>query len=172
MVPLEFELVPRPRWSRHSRPPSAAELRRPYRVCRVCGLEALTEEDLELFRKDKGNSLHGRQNLCIPCNREASRESKCRTTEFCEIFRERSSDGLIRCHFCGEEVTKLEGKDRDSLTIHNLDGNHENWSPDNKVPTHKGCHSINHNTGEKHYAWQGDEASDRAKYAREWRRKT
>ncbi|GAG62643.1 unnamed protein product [marine sediment metagenome] len=35
--------------------------------------------------------------------------------------------------------------DKDSLLIHSLDGNHENWKPENKVAMHFGCHTIFHN---------------------------
>lgn len=38
----------------------------PLRVCRECCLEAYTEEDLELFSKDKKH-LYGRENLCKKC---------------------------------------------------------------------------------------------------------
>lgn len=43
------------------------------RVCRSCGLEANTEEDLELFAKGKAY-LHGRDNLCRECKNRSSRE--------------------------------------------------------------------------------------------------
>lgn len=42
------------------------EVTKPLRVCRVCGLEAWTEEDLELFTKDP-SCTHGRNNLCKLC---------------------------------------------------------------------------------------------------------
>ena len=50
----------------------------------------------------------------------------------------------ILCFFCEKEVTKLEGKQTDSLHIHSLDGDHENWNPTNKVPAHLGCHISHH----------------------------
>ena len=40
----------------------------PLRVCRVCELKALTEEDLVLFKKNT-KSLHGRQRICKKCDR-------------------------------------------------------------------------------------------------------
>ena len=61
-------------------------------------------------------------------------KDKRRNMGLIETFRAQSSDGIIRCHFCGEEVVKLEGKTGDSIHIHSLDGNHENWDPVNKVP--------------------------------------
>ncbi|KKK73143.1 hypothetical protein LCGC14_2896800, partial [marine sediment metagenome] len=54
---------------------------------------------------------------------------------------------------------------------HSLDGDHENWDPDNKVPTHKGCTMSWHKTGERHHMWKGDEALPKSKYNREWRRR-
>jgi len=45
------------------------------RVCRVCGLEAWTEEDLEQFKKDKG-SRYGRDTICKKCFNEQQRLNK------------------------------------------------------------------------------------------------
>lgn len=131
---------------------------RPLRICRVCGLEAYTEEDLEPFVKHR-NKLHGHDTICKKCHCEIEKERWWnKRGKFIEVFRERSPDGLIRCYFCGE-ITEVE-------IIHSLDGDHENWSPENKVPAHWGCHSSHHNTNERHPAWKGDEASDDAKYMR------
>jgi len=47
------------------------------------------------------------------------------------------------CYFCGGEITK-RGRDGGSLLIHSLDGNHNNWDPENKVSTHKKCHAEHH----------------------------
>lgn len=55
----------------------------------------------------------------------------------------------MNCHFCGESIIKMSGKDSDSLLIHSLDGNHNNWDPKNKVPVHRGCHSRFHISGNK-----------------------
>ncbi|KKL51521.1 hypothetical protein LCGC14_2294670 [marine sediment metagenome] len=126
----------------------------PLRICRVCGLEGHSEEDLELFGKHK-QSRHGRQTICKRC----SREHKYRTAEFVEVFRARGPDGM-KCHFCAEEVIGLEGRNKDSLVIHSLDGDHENWTPENKVPTHHGCHGSHHNTGEGNANWKGDVSKD------------
>lgn len=41
------------------------------RKCRDCGLEAVTEEDLELFRKRKTHK-HNRENLCKKCDSKRS----------------------------------------------------------------------------------------------------
>jgi len=54
------------------------------------------------------------------------------------------------CYLCGEEITKKYGKDSDSLCFHSLDGNHDNWDPSNKRPTHKGCHGKYHRKGTHH----------------------
>ena len=43
------------------------------RVCRVCGIQAYIEEELDLFTKDK-NSKYGKQNLCKKCENERQRE--------------------------------------------------------------------------------------------------
>lgn len=49
------------------------------------------------------------------------------------------------CHFCGEEIVDKFGDDSRSLIFHSLDGNHESWDLNNKVPAHRGCHSKWHN---------------------------
>jgi len=113
------------------------------RVCSVCGLEAYTEADLELF-VGNWSSRHGRQNRCKRCERKRVSQ----TLDLIKIFRARSPDGLIRCHYCEEEVTKLEGRSNESLHIHSLDGDHENWSPENKVPAHGICHQRGHKVKE------------------------
>ena len=53
------------------------------------------------------------------------------------------------CFFCGEPIVKMNGWNSDSLLIHSLDGNHDNWAPENKVNTHFGCHQSFHCSGEK-----------------------
>lgn len=50
-----------------------ATLVEPLRVCRECGLEAFTEEDLELFAKGK-TCKYGRDNLCKKCINERHRK--------------------------------------------------------------------------------------------------
>ena len=93
-------------------------------------------------------------------------KSRRRDLRLIEIFRAQSPEGIIRCHFCGEEVVKLDGKTGDAIHIHSIDGNHENWDPANKVPTHCACHISYHNLGEKSHSWKGDAASDSAKRKR------
>ena len=53
------------------------------------------------------------------------------------------------CFFCSELIVKL-GKDSDSLCVHSLDENHDNWAPENKVPSHISCHTRFHKTGKHH----------------------
>lgn len=141
------------------------QLTKPLRTCRVCGLQAHTEEDLELFVRNKP-SVYGYLTLCKRCERAESKERKQRTGELTEAFRTRSPDGIIRCYFCWKEVTKLRGLNGDSLDIHSLDENHENWDHANKVPTHHACHVSYHSTGKKSPNWKGDIASDSAKRKR------
>lgn len=43
------------------------------RTCSICGKEAHTLQDLELFRKSKRNK-YGRANLCSECTNKANRE--------------------------------------------------------------------------------------------------
>jgi len=122
-------------------PPLAmVQIVEPLRKCRDCGLEAWNEEDLKLFKKQK-TSLYGRSNWCKKCcakytmNRYPSKRMK------------ESLDNLeypTYCYFCGEEITKFSGLNGDCVIIHSLDGNHNNWSADNKAPVHRRCHSRFH----------------------------
>ncbi len=137
----------------------------PLRVCRVCGLEANTEAELDPFVRNRP-SAYGYGNLCKKCSREYTKERRQRTSEFVGIFRARSPDGIIKCFFCGEEVTKLMGLSGDSFAIHSLDRTHENWDPNNKVPTHISCHTSSHHIGDNSPNWKGDAASDSAKRKR------
>jgi len=59
------------------------------------------------------------------------------------------------CYFCGEEITRKYGTRTESLVFHSLDGNHNNWDPENKVPAHHGHHISYHGKfttdWERHY---------------------
>jgi len=68
-------------------------------------------------------------------------------TEYRKRFTESSEDMV--CFFCDEPITKMYGLGPDSLLIHSLDGNHENWDSENKVPTHRGCHQRFHIAGDR-----------------------
>ena len=51
----------------------AAQLHKPLRICRRCGLKAWTEEDLEQFKKSP-TSHYGREPVCKKCWNEFHRE--------------------------------------------------------------------------------------------------
>jgi len=76
---------------------------KPLRVCRVCGLEALTEEDLILFAKNKP-SLHGRQNICQKCLSGEAKQRSSRTVD--------DPPGSTRCRICGRLLRVAESVDR------------------------------------------------------------
>jgi len=65
------------------------------------------------------------------------------------------------CYFCSEPITKFEGRDTDSLLIHSIDLNHSNIAPENKVPSHYGCHSSFHHGGEKNYFFGRDQSGNK-----------
>lgn len=48
------------------------------------------------------------------------------------------------CHFCGEPIIKLNGRDAESLCEHHLNGNHYDNHPENVVTAHFGCHAFYH----------------------------
>jgi len=77
---------------------------KPLRVCRVCGLEALTEDDLGTFAKNK-TSAHGHQNICLKCLHEEAKERSRRT-----VIDDPS--GSSRCRVCGRLLRVAESVDR------------------------------------------------------------
>jgi len=66
----------------------------------VCGLEALSEEGLGLFAKNK-TSAHGHQNICVKCLHEEAKERSHRTAAD-------DPPGSTRCRVCGRLLTVAE----------------------------------------------------------------
>jgi len=72
------------------------------RTCRRCGLEANTEEELELFHKQKTNNgilvPYGRENYCKNCrneyNRKYRKENKLKSLEWGTISRCKNIYGI------------------------------------------------------------------------------
>ncbi len=58
-------------------------LKTPLRVCRVCGLEAWTEEDLKLFRKSRVH-LYGYRNQCKKRSSKYAKKLSARAMELKE----------------------------------------------------------------------------------------
>ena len=56
------------------------QLTHPLRVCRVCAIKALSEDDLALFAKNK-TSAYGHQNICLKCLHEGAKERRYRPVE-------------------------------------------------------------------------------------------
>lgn len=172
----------------------------PLRICRVCGFKAFNKDDLEKFAKSSRDK-YGRRNICKSCKKIVMRKYYGRymhTNEKRQLRLIKNFQKPLICYFCGENILKLKGCDSDSLVFHSLDGNHDNWNPENKVPAHFACHESYHHkgkTGSKHHlfgrklsiehrinisksllgeknkTWKGDEAKERSKKARYWRRK-
>lgn len=71
------------------------------RKCKVCGLEAHTEQELELFTKNKG-TLYGRENTCRKCtgDRELTRlnssEDKRHKSRMTKAKYAKSEKGLLK----------------------------------------------------------------------------
>jgi len=75
------------------------------RKCRVCGLEANTKSELELFTKSK-TGKHGRVNICLECSIERSRIYR-------EENREKHNASSLRYyHENKEEINKKSRKKR------------------------------------------------------------
>ena len=73
---------------------------KPLRTCRVCGLQALTEDDLVQFAYNLP-SAHGRQNICKKCLQEDSKKRSRRTATD-------DPPGSTRCSVCGRLLTVAE----------------------------------------------------------------
>jgi len=76
----------------------------PLRVCRVCGLEAHSEEDLGDFAKNK-TSAYGHQNICLKCLHEETKERSHRIAVD-------DPPGSARCRVCGRLLRVAESVDR------------------------------------------------------------
>lgn len=63
---------------------------KPLRKCRVCGLEAHSDEDLKLFAKDNHGNKLNRENFCFKCFNAYRRD----------LARKRKESGL--CTHCGQ----------------------------------------------------------------------
>lgn len=137
------------------------------RTCGKCGLKAWRIDELDLFVFDKKFPYEHRP-ICKKCRNNA-RRGKRRTKKELKIISSFSKP--IICNICNELITKLHGKDSDSLHLHSIDGNHENWYPENKTPIHHKCHISFHCSGNKHYLWKGGISKNIKKYKKEWYRK-
>ena len=99
---------------------------KPLRYCKECGLEAHSQEDLELFRKCK-KSPYGRRNKCRKCWAEHGRRYRAINADKVKASRQESmmkirygidfktydemfeqQDG--KCKICGSEDNKTSGK--------------------------------------------------------------
>ena len=133
------------------------------KTCRVCGVQAFTSEELEnVFTKDKWTYKDGYSTRCKRC------DSQYKTERYYKLYRKNkqylkwksyeqkrprelaSLQGNFYCCFCGEEIMKLSGKDSDSLAIHSVNGDHNDWTPENKVAAHISCHGRYHNIGKSY----------------------
>ena len=70
----------------------------PLRKCRVCGLEAWTEEDLKNFVEGKMYK-YGHENVCLNCKSPLNIEYKNRIKT--KAFKKLSIDGIPKCAVCG-----------------------------------------------------------------------
>ena len=84
-----------------------------FRKCRECGLEAHTEEELELFKKNK-NLPYGRATICKECTKGKSKkwyyENRAPRKEVIKNRKQRNKEalkeyigGTFRCENCGFE---------------------------------------------------------------------
>lgn len=117
------------------------------RKCCRCGLEAYTKEDLDLFRYAP-RKPHQRDTWCLNCYNTWQRPR-----HYQRVRRKKQKQEMIdgfekplKCFFCRKPVTVMTGKTWKSFVGHSLDGDHDNFDPDNKVPTHRGCHSSWHSS--------------------------
>jgi hypothetical protein len=65
-----------------------------------------------------------------------------------ELFIKSLGDTVV-CYFCGELITRRNGRKKDSLTIHHINGNDKDNQFENLTPVHRGCHQSHHSKGTK-----------------------
>lgn len=53
------------------------------------------------------------------------------------------------CFFCEEKITLFKGSTKWAMSIHHLDGDHDNNDPANWASAHCSCHSSYHRKGTK-----------------------
>ena len=70
-------------------------MKKPLRVCRRCGLEAYTVEDLELFTKSTTHP-HGRNTQCKKCYNEYQNQRNKNNPQF--YLERKYADMVERCH--------------------------------------------------------------------------
>lgn len=113
----------------------------PLRVCRVCGLEAWTEDDLEGFVKHSASS-YGRENWCKECRRVFNRRRRRESV----FFRDRRvyigvNPRLNVCSICGRSYPEELSRQTD---LH-----HQYYNPSNPlggvVELCISCHRMVHN---------------------------
>lgn len=145
------------------------------RTCNVCGIQAFTVGDLEKFAGDKSD-LYGKRTICKACYNKYQREKWSREY-YLRYYRTKEQALIekfvypIKCYFCGKPIIKPEERRDNSLVLHSLNGNHEDFDPSNKVLVHRVCHTRYHSTGERNPGWKGENISPKNKYAREWKRR-
>jgi len=75
------------------------------RKCRICGLEAHSEEDLEFFSKGSPRSKHGKANMCKSCDTQSSL-MRYHYREYVNVknFFNSVTSPLRKCKFCDLEA--------------------------------------------------------------------
>jgi len=48
------------------------------------------------------------------------------------------------CYFCGKPIIELNGKGKNSLIVHHVNGDDSDNSPENRVFSHHSCHTTYH----------------------------
>lgn len=93
----------------------------PLRTCSCCGLEAITEDDLDMFRKDT-NSKYGRLNKCKLC---ANKDDKIKNKENPRSLNKNRADYMkkYRNQYYSLEENKTRRKE---YYIHNKDRLYKN----------------------------------------------
>lgn len=106
----------------------------PLRKCTKCGKEANSEEELELFIKNK-NVKHGRENECTTCAKERKQKWSCKNRDTINknrnAVRFKNKDKCIKilgssCKRCGLEY---DGTNSIIFDFHHLDPKEKEHTP-------------------------------------------
>jgi len=132
------------------------------RKCRVCGLEAYTQEELKQFKYNKPSKFH-RQNLCKKCDNTQTREWQTKNQEQYknqkEIYQKKhkiqhrvnssnwktNNSQKVKAYAIALNSTKLKDCCEDCGSIKSLERHHPDYNKPLEVVTLcKSCHMKRH----------------------------
>lgn len=137
------------------------------RKCRVCGLEAHTEKDLENFVSNK-RSPHGKSNICLTCKRAETKKEyydnpNKRINQNKEFRQTKKVRGILdKGGKCAKCTIEYDGNNACIFDFHHTDPTQKDFSPssfrhkswdafkneiDKCILLCSNCHRLEHHSG-------------------------